>query len=96
MDFNKAWKEYIDLHGDRAYIEDFMDDYGFAEHDSKIIETWRWGEVFFDVYIDASENYMGVTFRQSSGDDNLSPGDMNVEFFPVEAKTVTTVEYVRV
>lgn len=71
------------------------EDYELVVED--IVDTWRWGNIYEAVIKDAEGNLWQTAYRVQEGDNyHHEFEDMNeVEFYPVEAKEVTTVKYVR-
>lgn len=63
----------------------------------KVIDEWRWGNVYKTIIKDADGNLWGVNYRVQTGDnyhhefENVN----EVDFYPVVAKEVTTVVYER-
>jgi len=94
-DLNKLWSQHITEHS-YAHPSGFLEDLDYAEVESKIVGTWRWGNIYADVYRAPDDSLTGVSYMDTSGEGEIDADGMNVEFYPVEAKEITTVEYVRV
>lgn len=69
------------------------DDYELLSQ--KVIDEWRWGNVYESVIKDSEGKLWGVTYRVQSNDNYYhSFEDLDeVEFYPVEAVTVKRVVY---
>jgi len=65
---------------------------------NEIIDEWRWGNIYQSVIKDSEGKLWEVSYRVQSGDNyHHEFEDLGtVEFYPVEAKEVTTVTYVRI
>ena len=63
-----------------------------------IIDEWRWGNIYQSIIKDSKGKLWGADYRIQAGDNyHHEFEDLDtVEFYPVEAKEVTTVTYVRI
>ena len=96
MNLNEQWKEYIKLDS-YAHPVEFLEEYlEYTPVQSKLIGTWRWGNINEDIYQAPDNSLIGVTYRDASGDGDIDANGMDADFYTVEAKEVTVVEYVKV
>ena len=93
MNLNEQWLEYI-KEDSYADPNDFIRSLGYSQVQSEIVEEWRWGNVYENVYIDQPNHFVGLSYRDSL-DGELDSSNMRVEFYPVEAHQVITIKYVR-
>lgn len=63
---------------------------------SEVVDTWRWGSVIETVYTNNHENYIAVTYLETSGDSEIDALGRSVTAHDVVPQEVTTIKYVRV
>lgn len=90
-DYAAAWKEYM-AETSYAHPEELADELALTQVEHEVLDTWRWGEIFRVVY-SKDDKFIAVTYRQSSGDENLAAYDMDVEVKDVQPKVVSKTVY---
>lgn len=96
MDLNEKWAEHIKE--DRYGNPDgwLTDELGYEKLVHGITGESRWGIYFENVYKSPEGELVGLDYEDAAAEGEYDADMMNAEFYPVEAREVTKVEYVRV